>query len=380
MKVLHVINQLAASGAEVMLLNLATELRDFGIEQEIVTLIAGGSLVEKMRQTGIPISSLSMEQGRPSLGALIALNRRIKASQPDVILGWMYHSCVAATLAAPRRIPVIWGIHHTLSKLEQEKPLTRVLIRYGRRLKKRVSEYVYVSETSARHHFELGYPQANHEVIPNGFDLTRFQGSEAARGDIRSAIGLGEGQIVVGSAARFHPMKNHVGLIESFADVARRIPETVLLLAGRDVCETNVELQQVINREQLQGRVLLLGERSDMARVMAGIDIYVSASLWGESFPLVLGEAMASGVPCVATDLGDCAAIIGDTGQVVPPGDKKALSEAMLWMVEQGPEVRRRLGIAARRRVEENYALRKVAAQYLELFRRASSERLPYAN
>jgi glycosyltransferase involved in cell wall biosynthesis len=191
---------------------------------------------------------------------------------------------------------------------------------------------------------------------------------------VRAELGLSAEQVVFGSAARFHPMKNHVGLIESFSAVAKDTPDAVLLLVGRGVDEANTQLQQALERGGIQGRVLLLGERSDMTRIMNGIDVYVSASMWGESFPMVLGEAMASGIPCVTTDLGDCANIIADTGRVVAPDDDMALQEAMRWMIKQGAEARKLLGIKARSRIEENFSLDRVAEQYFLLCNSVLSE------
>jgi glycosyltransferase involved in cell wall biosynthesis len=373
-KILHVINGLDASGAEIMLLNLARKLNEYGVEQEVVTLLQGGSLVERVRDAGLTVRHLGMRQGIPSLRAFRSLGREIQRAKPDLVVAWMYHSCFAASLAAPRNLPVVWSIHHTLSQLEQEKLLTRLLIKNGPRLKKRVARYVYVSQTSARHHLEVGYPEDNYEVIPNGFDLSAFQSRERVREGVRAELGLSAEQVVFGSAARFHPMKNHVGLIESFSAVAKDTPDAVLLLVGRGVDEANTQLQQALERGGIQGRVLLLGERSDMTRIMNGIDVYVSASMWGESFPMVLGEAMASGIPCVTTDLGDCANIIADTGRVVAPGDDMALQEAMRWMIKQGAEGRKLLGIKARSRIEENFSLDRVAEQYLLLCKNVVSE------
>ena len=350
-----------------MLFNLALKLRERGVEQDFLTLLPGGGLVSRFQDEGFRVEHLGMKQGVPSFGALLRVRKGLAERRPDVIFGWLYHSCIAAALAAPRGIPLVWGIHHALSNLSEEKPLTRFLIKAGPYLKRKVSHYVYVSETSAHHHYAVGYPCENAEVIPNGFDLDRFRRDERLRADVRAELGIREEQIAFGSAARFNPNKNQVGLVEALGGLSA--PNALLLMVGREVDGNNAELKRAIEAQGLQGRVILLGERSDMSRLMNGMDVYVSASKWGESFPLVLGEAMASQVPCISTDLGDCREIVGDTGRVVPPDDVLALREAMAWMSALPPDARAELGRKARKRVEDNYSLERIADRYLEVCR-----------
>lgn len=373
MRVLHIINRLGASGAEMMLFNLALKIRGKGVEQEFLTLLPGGSLVSRFREAGFSVEHIGMKQGVPSLGALLKIRKQIAQRSPDVIFGWLYHSCVAAGLAAPRGVPLVWGIHHALSKLSEEKLLTRLLIKAGPYLKRKVSHYVYVSKTSAQHHFAVGYPRQNAEVIPNGFDIDRFCRDERLRAEVRTELGIREDQIVFGSAARFNSNKNQVGLVEALGGLSA--PNAVLLMVGREVDGNNDELKRMIDARGLKDRVILLGERSDMTRLMNGMDVYVSASKWGESFPLVLGEAMATQVPCISTDLGDCRDIVGDSGRVVRPDDVSALREAMAAMCALTAEARAELGRKARRRVEENYNLDRIADRYLEVCREVARKR-----
>lgn len=372
MRVLHIINRLGASGAEVMLLNLAVKLREMGVDQEVLTLMPGGSLDERFRAEGFTPTNIGMRQGVPSLSAFRRLRELIRKSEPDVILGWMYHSCWAASLAAPRGTPIVWGLHHTLTKLSAERPLTRFLIQFGTSFKRSVSHYVYVSNTSAEQHFGIGYPRENATVIPNGFDMRRFVPEPSLRAEARAELGIGEGAVVFGAAARFHPMKNQVGLVKAFVKATEGYGKAVLVMAGRGVDAQNADLIGAQQTGTTGGRVLLLGERSDMARLMNSFDFYVSPSGWGESFPLVLGEAMASGVPCITTDLGDCAYIVGDSGVVLPPGDSDALAAALRGALEMAPAARAEMGAAARRRIEEHFSLDPVAAQYFDVLQHAA--------
>jgi glycosyltransferase involved in cell wall biosynthesis len=116
-------------------------------------------------------------------------------------------------------------------------------------------------------------------------------------------------------------------------------------------------------------RLTLLGHRTDMAALLPGLDVLALPSAWGEGFPNIVGEAMASGVPCVATDVGDSGWIIGDTGFTVPPRDPGAMAQALLSLARMGADARASLGAAARARIEKHFPLSRVAADYADVCR-----------
>src|SRR5205085_6546417 len=139
--------------------------------------------------------------------------------------------------------------------------------------------------------------------------------------------------------------------------LAQRRPDVRFLLCG----EGTEAVAGAIAEAGLRDRFLLLGRRDDVPRIMNALDIATLCSAAGEAFPLVVGEAMACGVPCVVTDLGDCSHVVGETGRVVPPQDPEALVRAWEELVVLAPEDRRRLGLAARQRIERLFSLRKIA-------------------
>jgi len=132
------------------------------------------------------------------------------------------------------------------------------------------------------------------------------------------------------------------------------------------VSPENPTLAGIVPPELLE-RFIFPGERTDVQRLMQAMDVFCLSS-WSEAFPNVLGEAMACGVPCVATDVGDSADIIGDTGIVVPPSDTEALARGLMLMLEKPDEERRALGRAARQRVKEHYSLAAVVEEYARLY------------
>src|SRR5204863_5546517 len=128
------------------------------------------------------------------------------------------------------------------------------------------------------------------------------------------------------------------------------------------------ELEQLGGELGIREKVIWAGPWADMPAVYNAFDIASSSSAFGEGFPNVVGEAMACGVPCVVTDVGDSAFIVGDTGKVVPPKQPERLAEALNWMIELGAEGRSRLGERARRRIEENFDLSVIQKRYATLY------------
>jgi glycosyltransferase involved in cell wall biosynthesis len=139
-------------------------------------------------------------------------------------------------------------------------------------------------------------------------------------------------------------------------------------LLGAGIEPSNRPLAKAIAFRGMSGHIRLLGERSDVAEVYAGLDIATLSSACGEGFPNVLGEAMACGLPCVATDIGDAAELLGRTGIVVPPRDPQALAAAWLALIEIGAEGRQTLGSEARNRIVRDYGLGVAVARYEALY------------
>ncbi len=144
------------------------------------------------------------------------------------------------------------------------------------------------------------------------------------------------------------------------------------MLCGDAVHWENHELVGWIDAAGIRERCHLLGRREDIPRLNAALDL-ASSSSCGEGFPNVIGEAMACGVPCVVTDVGDSALIVGDTGRVVPPKNPEALAGAWRELIERGPEQRHQLGAAARCRVGKHYSLQAIVAQYEKLYEDSSA-------
>lgn len=376
MKIIHIITGLSTGGAERALYNLLNGGLAEHFDNHIISLSDEGTMGPQIKALRVPVTTLDMRGGRPSLSVLRKLRRVVREFRPDLIQGWMYHGSLAATLARTMvtgRPILAWNIHHSLYDINYEKPMTRQVIRANRFFSSGPDALLYVSQLARKLHEDFGFALPNGLVIPNGIDVQRFSFSSASRQCVRTEIGIPTEAHVIGHVARLHPMKDHPIFLRAAADLALRYPETHFLLSGRDVSLENTTLEQLVPM-QVRDRFHLLGERSDVSDLMSAMDIFCQSS-WSEAFPIVLGEAMATGVPCVATDVGDSATIIGDTGVVVPPRDEKALAAGIESLLTMPLEERRSLGASARARIEANYTLGAIVEQYAALYEKLMTEK-----
>ena len=376
-KIMHVITTLGPAGAETMLCQMVRAMDRSRFENEIVSLTGILDLAEKLEGIGVPVRTLGMKKKVPNPFLVMRLAKWIRESRPDVIHTWMYHANLVGSLSARLAgdVPVVWAIHHSTLDPHVDKRRTVLVNRVCSLLSKKFpARIVCCSEASLGLHKELGYTPEKLEVIPNGFDLEQLKPDPAARSSLHQELGISEDAFLIGMAARFHTQKDHRNFARAAAALHKQVPGIHFLLCGLEITWQNAQLAGWIEEAGIRDRCHLLGVRQDMPRLFAGMDIATTASRSGEAFPIVIGEAMACGTPCVVTDVGDSALIVGQTGIVVPPGDSEALAKAWRKLIDAGPEVRRRLGMAARNRVQHHFSLPVVVdryqAIYMELARR----------
>lgn len=361
-KVLHLITSLDRGGAQTMLTRLVSRLDRARFAPMVVSLIDSGAQADALRAEGIPMATLGMRRGVPSLAAVARLRRLLRAERPALIQSWLYHADLLALIAAGP-VPVAWNIR--LSSIEGERK--RLQLRLMRSIlaacSRRPACVMVNSEAGRRTHEALGYRPHRWEIVANGFDVHRFRPDPLRRRDLRQRLGIEEARPLIGMVARVDGMKDHATFLEAAVEIAARRPDArfVLIGAGTETLPVPPRLGPVLQA---------LGECSDIHELLPALDIMVLSS-HGEGFPNVVGEAMSCGVPCVASDVGDAAAIIGETGSVVPPRDAQALADAVLALLARGPEALARLGAAARERIIAHYliaaAVRRYEAIYVSL-------------
>jgi glycosyltransferase involved in cell wall biosynthesis len=372
LKVLHIITGLAVGGAEIMLWRLIQRLECKSLQNEVISLGVGGPIRENLESLRIPVHCVGMRPGRVTPLHVFRLCRFMRRAQADCAQTWMYHSDLLGGLGARMsgNVPVVWGIHNSTFAARGTKLATRGTVRlcaaFSGWLPRRI---VCCSEVARTIHEKMGYPSDRMLVIPNGFDVEAFRPDPDAEGRIRAELGISYRNPLVGLFGRFDPQKNHQGFFRAAAIVGAHCPGVHFVLCGDQISWENVELARWIEDAHLRERVHLLGVRFDMPALTAALDVACCASKFGEAFPLVLGEAMACGVPCVTTDVGDSSRLVGDAGKTVPPDDSAHFAQALLEFLCMSKEQRKQIGLHGRERVQTCFSLGAVACRYENLYR-----------
>jgi glycosyltransferase involved in cell wall biosynthesis len=357
---------LGSGGAEIMLTQLIQNLPHH--RHTVLSLTAGGKHVPALQAAGATVLSLDMPAGKPTPRALFRLLKIAWQTRPTVIMGWMYHGCLAAALVKLFRLGkgrLIWNIRQSLYDLALEKRGSALVIKSLRWFAPLARTLTYNSQLSARQHEAIGYPAHKTQLIPNGFDLTKWS-------PIASALPVGalararspetpthspSEKLRIGRFGRFTPMKDYPTFLKAAALITQKLPHTEFHLAGSGIDATNTDLTQLIADLHLENHVHLHGDHPDIPALTASLDLAISSSAFGEGFPNVVGEAMACAVPVVATDIGDTAWVMGDTGTLVPAQDPQALATAALKILTLPVEQRQSLGHQARTRIESHFSL-----------------------
>ena len=383
-RVLHVITGLGTGGAEESLLRVLRTIAD-PANHAVVSLTTTGSRADDLRSLGIPVHALGLARGRVTPAAFQHLRRITRDWSPDVIQGWMYHGNLAASmlrLSRAHRGPVCWNIRHALDGWETEPRTLRALVFASARLSSGAAHIIYNSGRSSAQHAARGVASAGVTVIPNGVDLARFAEDRGAAVRLRASWGIPAQGRVVGLVARVHPLKDHRTFLEAAARVAEQNEQAWFVLAGAgteaggaggarslDAMVNDVCLRVPI----LRSRLVRLGERTDVAAILSACDVVAMTSI-SEGSPNAAAEAMACGRPCVVTDVGDAATLVGGPGIVVQPRDSARMAEAWLSLLSDDAE-RDRRGAAARARVAAHYSPAAEAAAYLTVWNRAGGAR-----
>lgn len=358
----HIITGLEVGGAERALYTLLTSGLEGPFRNHVISLMGPGYYGPLLEAAGIPVACLYMRPGRPSPLGLLALRAAVVARPADVVQGWMPHGNLSASLSQllwRRGAALTWNIRLSLESESDQPVLTRVITRLMALLSAAPGAIIYNSSRSRRHHESLGYAASYSHVIPNGFSTETWRPDSDDRIAVRRELGISGSDWVIGYVGRGHSQKDVSNLFTAVTKFSARHPETVLIGVGRDLdCF-----------ERSPRRFIPLGQRADVARIIRAFDVLCLSSR-AEGFPNVLGEGMASGVPCVTTDVGDARVIVGETGWVVPPRDPEALAEALGWAFEAPRAELQQRGLAARARIEQEFSIDMIVSRYTSLYRR----------
>ena len=365
-KLTFIITGLVPDGAERMLLKLIESIDRGRFSPRVISLTTNKiEIKHQLELLHVQVHRLDFRNLIKLPVEFIKLLIILMKEKPDIVHTWMYHADLIGGLAA-RMVGVrflIWGIRHDNLSINHNKKFIIIIAKFCSIISSFLpSAILSCSARAKENHENFGYCSKKMYVIPNGFNLDLFQPSSNARKEIFSELRCGHENRLVGLVGRYDILKNHVGFIQAASMIAKGVPNVKFLLVGAGIDEANERLKLLIQDMGVKEHFYLLGERKDIHRVIASLDVLVSSSL-GEGFPNVLGEAMACEVPCVVTNVGDSAEIVGDTGFVVNSGDMKALANGVIQLLsDEG--LRSKLGNQARVRVREMYEISNVTTRY----------------
>ncbi|MFP6768302.1 MAG: glycosyltransferase [Planctomycetaceae bacterium] len=366
-RVLHVINNLNLGGAEMMLVRLLGRLDRTRWSPHVVSLIGGGPAAERLESIGVPVTFLGMRRGLPGPVSLLRLLRSVHMNSPDLVQTWLYHSDLLGGLATRLvrpGVPLVWNLRMNGPTPGRDKWTTCWTARASAVLSRWLPERIIVNSSAGRDvHRGLGYDAERLEVIPNGFDTDRFVPSLESRLAMRRELGVAVDTRLIGMAARWDPLKDFETALSAAAVVMARHADVHVVMCGTGVDYDNAELVKLAGKFGCDQRLHLLGRRGDMPAWQAALDVAFLAS-HTEGLPNTVGEAMACGVPCVVTDAGGSAQLVGAAGRVVPVGDAGKLACAIDELLQMTPVQRQRIGDGGRRRIIEEFSLEQMVERF----------------
>ena len=369
MKVLHIITGLTQGGAESALYRLTTYQEDTIVKNVVISMVDFGVYGHQFESAGIETHMLGMPRGKLTLRGIIKLWTLIRKIKPDIVQTWMYHADlvggVVSRLAGYSN--VLWGIVHFNLDRDVASRKTRWTAKICALLSYFIPKKIISCSVSATLvHQKIGYDASKFLTIPLGYDLNVFKRDNLFREKQRIKWGINKEAIIFGCLARWNPQKDHLNLLRAFEIVSKEVKNVYCVMAGREIDYNNQDIASLVKITNKDNKnLLLLGVIDHIPSIMCAIDVHVLPSL-GEAFPNVVPEAMACETPCVVTDVGDAAMIVGDTGWVVPPGNSEALANALFEVVIAMNETRewenRRR--RSREKVLNNYSMEKMTTAY----------------
>jgi glycosyltransferase involved in cell wall biosynthesis len=373
-RICHLITSLDTGGAERSLVNLVTAMNRDEFENEVVTLLKPGSMAQTLVQVGIPVTSMDIGRHWPNPAAVLSLIRHLRVRRPTILQTWLYHAdffgCVAALFARPGHL--VWNVRSSEIDRPGIRRSTRYLARLLAALSSRPDAIIVNSHDGQQYHERIGYRPKQWVNIANGVDLERFRPRRDERATLRTRLGVPADAAVIGLVARYHPMKD----IDTFLHAASRFQQehenAKFVLCGDGLGPDNSRLAKLVRALNLDRNIVLLGPRSDIDLIYPALDVLTLCSIYGEGFPNVLCEAMACDVPCVATDVGDSAKIIGGCGLIVPPRDPQAVTRAWQMLLEKPLQLWTN---SVRSQIAARYSLQRMCAEYEAIYRALAQKR-----
>ena len=371
MRVIHIITSLETGGAQWVLVQLIQQLKLHGHEQSVISMKPNGEMAQNIVDLGIPVYQIPFSR-HTFLQARSQSERIISSFQADIIQSWLYHAdFLTIFLRNRKKIPIVWGIHHSYEPHGQNrlKSSTKNIVKINALFSNIIPRKIICCSRSAmKSHSRIGYAESKMVYIPNSVDVNRFKPDPESRMILRSELGLSSEIQIIGYIARYHPQKDHATFFNAANLLLEKMENTHFVLVGDQMDAVNPEIQRYMISNIKPSHFHFLGRRTDIPMITAGLDVATLSSSGDEAFPLTVVEAMACGIPCVATDVGEINEMIGSSGIIVPTQNPYALSKGWLNILTHNPDERAVLGRVARDRVLDFFTMETMAKRYIKVY------------
>ena len=362
-KIVHIITGLQDGGAENILYKICQY--DKINHHVVISIISEGKYLSLLNNLGIKVFCLNMKFY--SILKFIYLIKLIRSLKPDIVQTWLVHGDfiggIAAKIAGIKNI--VWNVLYSKLDISVEKIRTIIIIKILAKLSYIIPKLIIViSKSAQRNCVNIGFKKNKIKLVNSGFDLSIFKISRQEALDFKKEYKIPNKIPIIGIVARFHPIKDHSNLLNALSILRTKNKKFYCVLVGTNMRKENKILLKEIKKLQLDAHIKLLGSLNNISQVMNALDIKILCSK-SEGFSSVIVEAMACGTPCIVTDVGDSAFIVGKTGWVIPPNDSVKLASTIdKAMTEIGKKSWHIRCEQARNRVKNNFGIIKMIKAY----------------
>ena len=364
MKILHIITGLGDGGAELTLYKICKY--DNYNKHVVISLKDKGKYFSLLKKLGIQVYCLNMNYF--SIYKFFFLIKKINILKPNIVQTWLVHAdflgSIAARLAGIKNI--VWNVRYSNIDILKSKLTTILIIRLLSMLSYIIPlSIIIVSKRAKKIYEKKGYDKKKLKFIPNGYDLSILKVNKIQKRYFNKKIKINKKIPIIGTVARFDPQKDHYNLLNALSIIRSKNKNFFCILVGSNMNRNNIDLVNEIKKLNLSSCIKLLGRNDNILQIMNGFDLHVLSSCYGEGFPNVIAESMACGTPCVTTDVGDAALIVGKTGWVVPPKNPIKLSKAIeKAFYEIGTTKWDKRCVKARLIIKEKFSINKMLKSY----------------
>lgn len=339
MNIAFVVRSLDCGGAERQLVLLAKGLRQRGHNVSVTVFYANGYYEPALREAGVRVVTAGRRGRWDFIRPLLKVLRSLKSESAEVVHAYMNLGNIVTAIFRGylRPAKIVWGVRNSGINARDYGWLSAVGSRLERMVARRADLIIFNSSAGLSAGLKAGFNPERLATIPNGLDASEFFIDPGARATMREKLGISDNEILIGRVGRLDPVKDYPGFIRAATLMSAKDSRLRFVCVGSGTEDYAQRLKRIGEESGLGKNLIWTGLVKEMREIYNALDILVSSSKSNEGFPNVLLEAMACGVPCVSTDVGDSREVVGSLGRIVPPLNPPALAEACLALVRERP-------------------------------------------